>query len=82
VVGTALDVLGGLESVAIDDVLPLARDDRDPDLRLRVLEFLAEHGQRDGRVANLLRAATRDQDEDVRVAAGRLLNRLSERAAD
>jgi hypothetical protein len=79
VLGTALDVLDTAESVPIEDVLPLARGDRNPDLRVRTLEFLVEHAPRDGRVANLLRTAMTDQDEDVRIAATRLLDRLADR---
>jgi hypothetical protein len=72
----ALDVLDGLEFVPAEPLLAFAGSARPSVLRGRALKVLVRHWPRDPRVAALIRAGTRDADEEVREIARALLDTL------
>jgi hypothetical protein len=77
VLESALDILLGQESVPLEPILKLAAADREPDVRIRALELLGEHGKRDRRVLELLRNLDKnDKHDEVRESARSLLRDL------
>jgi hopanoid biosynthesis associated RND transporter like protein HpnN len=74
VLDAALDILVKHDAVTVEPILRLASTDLPPDLRIRVLELLSEHGQGDARVGRLLRdVRDRDTHRAVRDSAESLL---------
>ena len=70
----ALDALQSLDAIPLEPLFNVALQDREPSIRTKALELLAEKGKSDRQVkAVLLRASKADPDEEVRETASSLL---------
>lgn len=73
----ALTVLSEQESVPLEPLLRFAASHGHPDLRVRALQWLADRGEGDSRVSELLMSLARsDRSSDVRESAKDLLHDL------
>ena len=76
VLESALDILGGQESVPLDPLFKVATHP-EPTVRLQALELLSEHGEGDSRVRDLLKKIVQtDRNREVRETARSLLESL------